>query len=387
MIAADPETPGQSPEKSLQASTEFILPATKSLKSIAHPEIIESLLFEPDLTRISLNFYTFVTFSSLKYIRIPSAVTVIPGFCFCKAIPGTTDRFCPLKSVTFDTPSKLRAIEPSAFAGCRSLHTIYLPEPLSKIDGESFLGSALHDVTIESGNRHFCVMDGYLMDKELTLIILYFGSAQHLQIPDQVQRIGRCSFENCQDIVSIACGPTSELLQIKERAFAMCTFLKSVNLPPSVKELEAGCFTGCKKLEVVTFATKSELEIIGEQVFSGCRSLPSLGLPSSLVSVGMNCFSGCNSLSRLGFDAPSHLRELNDLPPVWNEDLNNIPDSVEVLHLPRKVQSRSGYVVGFGAKSKLQQCDRPSSRGGMIRMFLQLSSRPLKALRSSLEFH
>jgi hypothetical protein len=179
--------------------------------------------------------------------------------------------------------------------------------------------------------------DDYLMDKELTLIIRYFGSAPHLQIPDQVQRIGRCSFENCQDIVSITCRPTSQLERIEERAFTMCTFLKSINLPRSVKALEAGCFTSCQRIEVVTFAPNSELESIGEEVLLECEALPSLDLPSSLLYVGVNCVSGCDSLSQLRFTAPSHLSELRDLPPVWNKGLNEIPDSVEVLKLPKTI--------------------------------------------------
>jgi hypothetical protein len=195
--------------------------------------------------------------------------------------------------VTFDPGSQLEEIEPWAFAGCWSLRDICLPAKLSKIDGKSFLGSSFPAVTIESGNRHFCVMDGYLMDKELTLIIRYFGSAQDPEIPNQVQRLVRCSFENCQDIVSIACGPTSKLLRIEKRAFSKCNFLKSVNLPPSVQKLKKTCFSDCKRLDVVTFARDSKFESIGKHVFSGYLSLLSILLPSSVRKLNAGCFLGC----------------------------------------------------------------------------------------------
>jgi hypothetical protein len=194
-------------------------------------------------------------------------------------------------------------------------------------------------------------------------------------------------FSDCKRLKVVTFAPDSKFESIGKYVFSGCLSLLSIRLPSSVIKLKAGCFLGCKSLEVVTFETNSKLEFIGENVFVECEALRLMVLPSSLLYVEINCFSGCNSLFQLEFTAPSHLSKLYDLPPVWNEGLNEIPDSVEVLHLPKTIQPRPGYAVGFGRDSKLARCDMwPPWEEGTISMFLQLSSGTLKTFRSSLEF-
>jgi hypothetical protein len=274
-----------------------------------------------------------------------------------------------------------------AFAGCLSLREIWLPASLSQIKGKSFLSSAISEVEIDPANPHLSMKDHCLIDRNLSVIIRYFGSAKQLQIQSQVEGIGRASFRDYQSIVSVTCERPSKLLWIDQEAFAFCDCLESVDPPSSVTELKIACFSGCAMLAVVRFARDSELPSIGELAFSACRALGSMVLALSLVHVGRDCFAGCISLFQLSFATPSQLRELGNRPPMWSEAMTQISDSVEILQLPREIEWRAGYVLNFGRESKLNEIRAWwPARNGIRRMFLQLSIRSLKALRSGLEF-
>jgi hypothetical protein len=98
-------------------------------------------------------------------------------------------------------------------------------------------------------------------------------------------------------------------------------------------------------------------------------------------------------LSSIAFDTPSRIRELRHLP-LFGDEVCEVPDSIEILHLETAGPWQSRYTVKFGRDSKLyklawdmaphqliERFEDPHKRG-----FLHVSSHTLKTFRLITEF-
>ncbi len=84
---------------------------------------------------------------------------------------------------------------------------------------------------------------------------------------------------------------------IGENAFCGCLSLTSVRIPASVVSIGKGAFradshTAVMHLERVSFAENSQLESIGDRAFYLCTNLKSITLPRTLKSIGDYAFAG-----------------------------------------------------------------------------------------------
>jgi hypothetical protein len=90
--------------------------------------------------------YAFDGSDALESICIPSSVTRIRMGCF---------KSCSnLRTVLFSRTSKLRVIEPEAFAHCRLLESISIPSPVQILPAACFFCcSSLQTVTFGTGSK------------------------------------------------------------------------------------------------------------------------------------------------------------------------------------------------------------------------------------------
>jgi hypothetical protein len=282
-------------------------------------------------------------------VGIPEQIERIGDFSFagCDSIT----------SVRFESVSKLSSIGREAFWHCRHLTTIAIPSPVQFLGERCFRGcSLLETVSFCAGSRLDCVPEGAFADCYLL---------ESITLPLSVKRVGDRCFFSCSKLVNSPFPPNSELVAVGDNAFECCSSLAAMVLPSSV-------------------------EFVGDGAFACCLSLESMFLPSSVEYVGAFCFETSHSLSHLTFSAPSHIRELLDLPPELS-GLVSIPDSVEVLSFYRNYKGSCEWTLSFGIDSRLREI-RPASASGLVpaheigRSFLQVSTRSLKFLRANLEF-
>jgi hypothetical protein len=186
---------------------------------------LSAVLFETPSKLTNLGANMFSGCARLSAICVPGSVESIGKRCF--GVGRGPHRSCrSLRSVTFESPSKLREIQMSAFAGCDALKSIALPGSLQLIRKDCFRDcSALELVSFESPPTH---------------------------------------------------------LQIEHDAFAGCRTLKQFSVPRSVKQLPFACFRGCASLSRLVFEPDSELTGIEGFVFAGCPSLRTLFIPKSI---------------------------------------------------------------------------------------------------------
>jgi hypothetical protein len=420
--------------------------------SFLNAQSVEEVMFEQGSRIRRLASNTFAWCTSLRSIVIPASVEVIERDCFIgdrECSVGTEVVISGLETVTFEAGSKLREIESGAFQRCYNLLRLSIPATVEKMTWAIFYRPGEATMDLEPGNPYFERRDDFLVDIRRHILVRYCGRGSDIVIPDEIEEIGECSFMGCETIHSVRFGRESRLSSINRSGFLGCVNLMTISIPSTVTFLGQSCFFSCEKLRAVSFCpgsllgciptgafhactrlrsivlpssvktledtcflqcgalvdsplpVDSQVVRIGNSAFCGCESLGSMDIPSSVEYIGAFCFMSCESLLRLTFSSPSTLRELLSFPiKLWGSV--SIPDSVEVLRLPREWRDRGKRTLVFGRDSRLAQITvDPDPRGripllvnqGLLPLrvpcslaFLHLSSRSLKLLRKNMEF-
>ena len=187
-----------------------------------------------------------------------------------------------------------------AFAGCRSLSSVVIPNSVTSIKYEAFKGcSSLSSVVIPSS---------------VTSIGRYAfndcSSLASVVIPSSVTSIGESAFNGCSSLASVVI-PNS-VKSIENNAFYGCRSLSSVVIPNSVTSIEYEAFKGCSSLSSVVIP--SSVTSIWSEAFEYCSSLSSVVIPSSVTSIGIEAFKGCSSLLayRLNSDYTAYVYDAGD---------------------------------------------------------------------------
>lgn len=164
----------------------------------------------------------------------------------------------------------VRYIKNGAFAGCRNLKDVFLPDTIYSI-GER--GKGRQDQQV-----------GAFAD----------SGVERIEIPNGVERIGPFAFANThiQDMVI----PNS-VSEIGRSAFEGCSRLEIIKLPENLITLEAYTFKNCSSLVDIIFSDR--LHIIKSGVFSGNISIKEMELPYGLLELSSGVFSGCKNLTDL----------------------------------------------------------------------------------------
>ncbi len=105
-------------------------------------------------------------------------------------------------------------------------------------------------------------------------------------IPDTVEEIGNYAFEDCDKLTSIFWPNT--LREIGAEAFKNCSSLRSVTLPSQLKRLERHAFMNCQNLSSITIP--QSILFIGIGAFWGCFALKSATIPTTDPNIGITAF-------------------------------------------------------------------------------------------------
>ena len=185
---------------------------------------------------------------------------------------------CDRSVTSVDIPSSINGvavaiIASSAFADCRSLTSVTIPDSVSSIGGSAFSGcSGLKSVSIP--NRVTSINHSAFKD---------CSSLPHVTIPDSVTRIDNFAFSGCSD-------------------------LKNVSIPNSVTSIGVSAFDDCSSLPNVIIP--DSVTSISKNAFAGCSSLTNVIIPCSVTSIGYAAFKDCSSL--LNVTIPDNVTYIND---------------------------------------------------------------------------
>jgi hypothetical protein len=211
----------------------------------------------------------------------------------------------------------VRHIAAGAFAGCKKLWTVTVPESVIDIGEDAFQDCvALVNVELPESLEEI----GDYLFKNCTKL-------SHIDLPEGLTEISEGMFENCQILWRI--GIPSTVREIGDGAFYKCLMLKSFTLPSGLKQIGEGAFELCEEMKRVSIpAGVSE---IPERCFKGCRSLSKATMHAGLTSIGDSAFYGCISMDSLKL--PATVKSLGRFACAYGEDLKTltIPGNVESL--------------------------------------------------------
>lgn len=215
----------------------------------------------------------------IKKIRFGDGITAIgkEAFAGCKN----------LKDIVL--PESMQAIEAKAFSGC-NVQALNLGKNVSLLAADAFDECEITNVKISTENAYYSTdRYGVVFNKTKTELVLYsdgFRMNSYI-IPSTVEKIGSNAFLGNDNLVGITL-PES-LKEIGAGAFADCENLRELNLPLQITVIGASAFENCTSLKAVAFPDK--VQVIGEKAFAGCMGITTLDLPKSVTTVGAGAFA------------------------------------------------------------------------------------------------
>lgn len=223
-------------------------------------------LEEIDLSNASIVAYTGIEGTSMNG-NIYYEANAIPESAFQR---GWNTITMDLKSIKM--PSNTTTIKRGAFINCLWLESVNIPNFVTQIESEAFMGANI----------------------------------QTLYIPSSVQN---CSFafRGCKRLVSIAVDPNNSnysgadgvlFNKLKTELF-LCpmTTAGNYNIPSTVRVITDFAFESCDKIKYLNIPIS--VQSIGRAAFQECRGMTSLNLPSSITSIGAHAFHNCLNLTSI----------------------------------------------------------------------------------------
>ena len=329
----------------------------------------------------SIGTNAFYGCSGLTSVTIPSSVTSIGAKAFqsCSGLTSvtvdaananyssidgvvfnknqTTLELCPpgKAAASYTIPSSVTSIGASAFYGCSGLTSVTIPSSVTSLGTSAFYGcTGLTSVTADAANAKYSSIDGVLLSKTQTTLVLYppdkpaasytipnsvtsisnntflnCTALTSVTIPSSVTSLGDVAFSGCTGLTSVTVDAAnanycsidgvvfnktqttlvlyppgksaasytipSSVTSIGQYSFKNCTGLTNVTIPSSVTSIGANAFQSCTGLTSVTFP--SSVTIIGSSAFQSCSALTSVTIPSSVTSIGSSAFQSCSALT------------------------------------------------------------------------------------------
>ena len=202
---------------------------------------------------------------------------------------------------------KVVAIGDRAFWGCYSLTSIKIPDSVTSIGGNPFVGYDALQIDISPDHPTIALIDNALFYKPEKRLVTYLESskAETYTIPQGILSIGDGAFGLCDSLTSVTI-PDS-VTSIGDYAFEDCDSLTSITIPGSVTSIGDEAFWGCGSLTSITIP--DSVASIGDSAFYRCRNLTSVTIPGSVTSIGDDAFFDCPDTLQLIVDRDSYAKE------------------------------------------------------------------------------
>ena len=349
-----------------------------ALTSIGYQSFYNTAITELDLSGAdaSIGTYAFYRCNSLETVKLSGVKTIGQNaFDNCRKLTsvelsenltiiesGAFESCVALKNI--DIPNKVTELNDNTFANCTSLKNVSIGSGCTSISSTAFLNAnVIEKITVAGDNANYSSVDGALLNKEKTSIVLYpksksgefvipdtvtsiaddaFDNAPKLTkvtIGENVKSVGTGAFRNCDSLATVIFKDSDTVQKtIGDYAFNNCPVLTTVDFGNAVKSIGNYAFFSCQSLNKLDFS-KSSVKTIGNFAFTLCKSLESIEFPDSLESIGNGAFSAytygdcgsyeASSLKSVKFG--SGLKSIADYAFYENRQLNTVKFTGDAL--------------------------------------------------------
>lgn len=267
---------------------------------------IRSVILDEGVTCVAP--YAFSDCANLTEVSIPSGVTWIGDYAFANC-SGLTE---------IALPDSLTSIGEHAFENCSSLSEITYSEnlELEEVGQDAFGGTPWSEQAADENGL-------LIINKTLISCI---GDKTTIVIPDTITKIAGEAFLGNKYIKEIVI-PDS-VTEIGSSAFQECTALEEIKLSNSISEISGVLFCGCTSLTEIVIP--EGVSSIGPSAFEDCNDLTDIKLPQGLKSIGYTAFAGCEKL--VDIDMPDSVADIGSFA-FRDAGLKRviIPDNVTML--------------------------------------------------------
>ena len=342
-----------------------------ALTSIGRESFCNIAITELDLsgTDTSIDREAFYNCNSLETVKLSGVKTIGQNaFYNCRKLTSVelSENLTTIESGAFqscvalkniDIPNKVTKLNDNTFANCTSLKNVSIGSGCTSISSTAFLNAnVIEKITVAGDNANYSSVDGALLNKEKTSIVLYpksksgefvipdtvtsiadyaFDNAPKLTkvtIGENVKSVGTGAFRNCDSLATVIFKDSDTVQKtIGDYAFNNCPVLTTVDFGNAVKSIGNYAFFSCQSLNKLDFS-KSSVKTIGNFAFTLCKSLESIEFPDSLESIGNGAFSAytygdcgsyeASSLKSVKFG--SGLKSIADYAFYGNRALNTV---------------------------------------------------------------
>ncbi len=269
-----------------------------------------------------------------------------------------------LASIKF--PSTLTKLGVGVLYGCPLITSITLPENLTSIGAECFLGTAITEITIPAtvetigtsvfaktsitsinlapGNRSFVLIDGVLYDAaEKLLYAVPMKGKNSVSVSEKCVGINGGAFWG-SEVTKVAL--PQGFLAIDDFAFCQSA-LAEINFPSSITYIGEQGFADTKLTEVTL---PDNMPYVLDGAFAGCTELTSVTIPSGVKLIYNHAFHNdkkLTSMKCLGSEAP----EIDDVYEAYDSPFYGISETTP-CYVP-KGSLESYKDAGWGSYFKL----------------------------------
>lgn len=183
----------------------------------------------------------------------------------------------------------------SAFKGCTSIKSIFIPKSVRTINGNAFIGCTnLQSFKTDQNNSYYTTVNGVLFSKNKTVLKLYpNGRSGAYTVPAGVTLIDKYAFSECNKLTAVTIPASVKTIEFN--ALAYCLGLKKLTLNKGLTTLKIAAFNGCKNLEAINLP--ESVTTIEKYAFSSCKTLKSIVIPQKVTELNFSLFEGCTSLN------------------------------------------------------------------------------------------
>ena len=167
-----------------------------------------------------------------------------------------------LKTLEFSSDSNLLTIEEDSFINS-SIESITIPSSLIELKEKWCYGAnKLNNIRIHPNNPHFKLYENKFIigksnqnEEKFDVLVFCMRNVETVQIPDFIEIIGSCAFEQCNKIQTVEFSDNSKLQIIQSYAFCDCS-IQYIFVPRHLKQICVGAFKSCENLKQIEFPKK-----------------------------------------------------------------------------------------------------------------------------------
>ena len=239
-----------------------------------------------------------------------------------KFLDEPVEAVIPYKASLYGKEYFVTSIGARAFENCDFITSIIIPDFITNIDNEAFMGcdsltiycqasqkpSGWHDNWNSSGcpvvwgyPNNDVASDGFIY----TVIdgVRYKASDGVASVARQAKNVTKAEI-----LPSISYKEQNYLVKSIEASAFFESSLTTVTIPDGIEDIGGSAFSSCVKLESAIIP--DSVEFIGDALFDNCHKLKSVKLPRNQLVIGENFFNSCYLLENI--EIPASVYMIND---------------------------------------------------------------------------